>query len=63
MMEALENHESTVSIGGRTITDLRFADDIDGLAGTEEELRELIKRINETSMKFGMEISTDKTKV
>ena len=33
MTDALEDHEGTVSIGGRTITNLRFADDIDGLAG------------------------------
>ena len=33
MTNALEDHEGTVSIGGRTITNLRFADDIDGLAG------------------------------
>ena len=34
MTEALEDHEGTVSIGGRTITNLRFADDIDdGLVG------------------------------
>ena len=32
---ALEDHEGTVSTGGRTITNLRFADDIDGLAGQE----------------------------
>ena len=38
MTDALENHESTVSIGGRVITNLRFADDIDGLSGDEEEL-------------------------
>ena len=31
MTEALEDH------GGRTITNLRFADDIDSLAGEEEE--------------------------
>ena len=37
MTDALEDHEGTVSIGGRTITNLRFADDIDGLAGEEEE--------------------------
>ena len=30
MTDALEDHECTVSIGGRTITNLRFADDIDG---------------------------------
>ena len=38
MTDALENHEGTVSIGGRTITNLRFADDTDGLAGEKEEL-------------------------
>ena len=32
MTEALENHEGAVSIGGRTITNLHFADDIDGFA-------------------------------
>ena len=30
MSDASEDHEGTVSIGGRTITKLRFADDIDG---------------------------------
>ena len=37
MTDALEDHKGTVSIGGRTITNLRFAGDIDGLAGEEEE--------------------------
>ena len=32
MTDALEDHEGTVSIGSKTITNLRFADDIDGLA-------------------------------
>ena len=41
MTEALEIHHGTVSIRGRTITNLRFADDIDGLAGNEEELEAL----------------------
>ena len=36
MTDALEDHEGTVSIGDRTITNLRFADDIDDLAGEEE---------------------------
>ena len=33
MTDALEDHEGTVSTGVRTITNLRFADGIDGLAG------------------------------
>ena len=36
MTDALEDHEGAVSIGGRTITNHRFAADIDGLAGEEE---------------------------
>ena len=38
MTDASEDHEATVSIGGRAITNLSFFDDIDGLAGEEEEL-------------------------
>ena len=36
--DALEDHEGTVSIGGRIITNFRFADVINLLAGKEEEL-------------------------
>ena len=46
MTDALEDHEGTVSIGSRTITNLRFADDIDGLAGEEEELAKLVERLD-----------------
>ena len=45
MKYALEDHTGTVNIGGRTITNLRFADDIDGLAGEEEELINLVNRL------------------
>ena len=38
MTDALEDQEGTVSIGGRTITNLRFADDINSLAREGEEL-------------------------
>ena len=46
MTDALENYEGTVSIGGRTITNLRFADDIDGLAGEEEKLAKLVEHLD-----------------
>ena len=42
MTDALEDHEDTVSVRGRTITNLRFADDTDGSAGEEEELTKLV---------------------
>ena len=63
MTDALEEHEGTVSIGGRTITNLRFADDIDGLAGEEEELANLFGRLDKASTAYGMEISAEKTKL
>ena len=57
MTDALENHKGSVSIGGRTITNLRFADEIDALAGKEDELVKLINHLDTTSTKYGMEIS------
>ena len=63
MTDALENHEGSVSIGGRTITNLRFADDIDALAGKEDELVKLVNHLDTTSTKYGMEINAEKTKL
>ena len=63
MTDALENHQGTVSIGGRTITNLCFADDIDGLADDEQELVNLVERLEKTSTSYGMEISAEKTKL
>ena len=41
----------------------RFADDIDGLAGEEEELANLVERLDKASTAYGMEISAEKTKL
>ena len=61
--DALEDHEGTVSIGGRTITNLGFADDIDGLAGGEEELVNLVERLDKASTANIMKIRAEKTKL
>ena len=63
MTDAFEDREGTVSIGGRTITNLRFANDIDGLTGEEEELANLLERLDKASTGYGMEISAEKTKL
>ena len=55
MTDALDDHEGTVSNGGRTITNLRFADDIDGLAGEKEELAKLVESLDKASTAYGME--------
>ena len=41
---------------------LCFADDIDGLAG-EEELANLVERLDKASTAYGMEIGAEKTKL
>ena len=63
MTDASDDHEGTVSIGGRAITNFRFADDIDGLAGEEEELVNLVECLNKASTAYGIEISAEKTKL
>ena len=60
MTDALGDHEGSVSIGGRTITNLRFADDIDAIAGKEEELVKFVNHLDKASTTYGMEISSEK---
>jgi hypothetical protein len=54
---------SSVSIGGRPLCNLRFADDIDLLGSSEEELQQLTRRLEETAAEYGMEISSEKSKI
>jgi len=63
MVDALNEHSGTISIGRRIITSLWFADDIDGLAGSEEELARLVTNLGQTASRYGMEISAEKTKL
>ena len=58
-----EDHEGIVIIGGRTITNLRFADDMDSLAREEEELAKLVERLDKASTAYSVEISAKKTKL
>ena len=63
MTDTLEDHEGTVNIGGRTITNIHFSDDINGLAEEEEELAKIVERLDKASTAYGMEISAEKTKL
>ena len=63
MFDALEEHDGKVSIGGRNITNLRFADDLDALAEEEQELEALVESLNKTCTRFKMGISAEKTKL
>ena len=71
MSETLDDHEGRVSIGGRRITNFRFADDIAVNAEEEEEAGVLVSRLYITTTRYckltnvreKMEISPDQTKV
>ena len=63
MGEALDDHEGSVSIGGRLITNFGFADDIVVNAEEEEEAGVLTDRLDRTYTRYKMEISPNKTKV
>ena len=63
MTDALEDHEGTVSTGGRANTNLRFTDDVGGLAGEEYELAKLVEHFDKASAAYGMKISAEKTKL
>ena len=63
MSDALEEHDGKVSIGGRNITNLRFADDIDAQAEEEQELEALVESLDKTCTRYKMEISAEKTKL
>ena len=45
MREALEEWQSGFSVGGRMVTNLRYADDTTLLVGTKEDLIELVERV------------------
>ena len=60
MTDALDDHEGIISIGGRTITNLCFADDI---AGEEEELANWVEHLDKGSTAYSMEINAEKTKL
>ena len=59
----LDDHEGSVSIGGRLITNFRFADDIVVNTEEEEEAGFLIDRLDRTTTRYKIEIGPDKTKV
>ena len=61
--DALEEHDGKVSIGGRNITNLWFADDIDAPAEEEQELEALAESLDKTCTRYKMEISAEKTKL
>ena len=63
MSDALEEDDGKISIGGRNIINLRFADVIDALAEEEQELEAIVESLDKTCTRYKMEISVEKTKL
>ena len=61
MFHALEEHEKG-STGGRYITNVQFADDIDALIEEEQELEALAESLDHICTRYKTEISAEKTK-
>ena len=60
MQQILNQTKTTIHIGGNEITNLRFADDIDLIAGSNAELQTLTNKLVSESKEYGMEISKEK---
>ncbi len=64
IMEKMEcNDVRGIDVQGRRIKDLRFADDIDLLTETEEDLQKLATELYESGKSYGLMINKEKTKV
>ena len=63
MCEPLDDHQGSISMGGRLITNFCFADDIVVNAEEEEEAGVLVDGLDRTTTRNKMEIGPDKTKV
>ena len=62
MRETLEGFNGGIQIGGRRVTNLRYADDIILQASSVAELQELVNRLDHVSKIYSLLINTDKTK-
>ena len=58
----LEEAQAGVKIAGRNINNLRYADDATLMAETEEELKSLLMKVEE-SEKVGLKLNIQKTKI
>ena len=63
MQEALHDHHTSFSIGGRSICNLRFADNIDLMDDSHRELQDLANKIVERATACGTEVTPGKSKI
>ena len=59
----LEEAQAGIKIAGRNINNLSYADDTTLMAETEEELKSLLMKVKEESVKVGLKLNIQKTKI
>ena len=59
----LDEAQAGIKIAGRNNNYLRYADDIILMAESEEELKNLLKKVKEESEKVGLKLNIQKTKI
>ena len=60
---AVEEAQAGIKIGGRSINNLRYADDTTLMAESEDEPKSLLMKVKEESEKFGLKLNIQKTKI
>ena len=60
---SLDEAQAGIKIVGRNINNLRYADDINLMAESEEELKRLMMKVKEESEKVGLKLNIQKTKI
>ena len=59
----LEEAQAGIKIAGRNINNLRYADNTTPMAQSEEELKSLLMKVKEESVKVGLKLNIQKTKI
>ena len=59
----LDETQAGISIAGRNINNLRYADDATLMAESKEELKSLMMKVKEESGKVGLKLNIQKTKI
>ena len=59
----LDEAQAGIKIARRNINNLRYADETTLMAGSEEELKSLLRKVKEESEKVGLKLNIQKTKI
>ena len=59
----LDEAQARIKTDGRSINNLRYADDTTLMAGSGEELKSLLMKVKEESGKIGLKLNIQKTKI